>query len=94
MKIKIEKNVPLPSTDRYNRGRRSGENAYPFRDMKVGDSFVIPVKEKWIKKPKIQQSSVHTVARLWAMYWGLKWKFSTRSEIKNKKQYIRVWRIA
>ncbi len=33
MKIKIEKNIPIPS---------KGDSKYPFKEMKKGDSFLGP----------------------------------------------------
>lgn len=40
MKIKIEKEVPLPANSGRGRGR-----LYPFHDMEVGDSFLVKDKK-------------------------------------------------
>ena len=39
---KIDKNIPLPSTRAAGGGRPA---KYPFKQMKVGDSFFIPGKK-------------------------------------------------
>lgn len=40
MTIQIERGIPVPS---HNKGRRG---LYPFRDMQVGDSFVVDQRRK------------------------------------------------
>lgn len=70
--FKIDKNVPLPN------GRAAYGSKYPFREMKVGDSFLIP----GIKS--VEAGSLLASAR--RMVPGA--KFVTRTTDKG----LRVWR--
>ena len=68
--IKAEKNIPLP------RSRKSA--LYPWREMKVGDSFLAPVPQR----------AFTAQASLASMRTG--WKFVTRAVSKTS---TRVWRV-
>lgn len=86
--IKIEKNIPIKRS-----GSGTGrwfESKYPWREMKVGDSFQVKIKDKFLKKPAIQQSSIMTSGRTFLLYNKMDWKFVTR---KVDDKYIRVWRV-
>jgi hypothetical protein len=86
-KIKIDKNIPMVDSQS---GRRRGEFAYPFRAMKVSDSFAIPVKKDYSKKKiNVLRSSLLTTGRLFCQFNRFDWKFSTRVTEKE----IRIWRI-
>ena len=67
--VKIEKNIPLPL---------SRKALYPWREMKVGDSFLAPVPQRAF--------TAH--ARMASMRTG--WKFVTRAVSKTS---TRVWRV-
>lgn len=70
----IEKNVPIPQKNRHGRPSK-----YPWRDMEVGDSFVMQLKVN---------SAVNMCrhARATTGY-----KFSCRTQPDGT---VRVWRIA
>jgi hypothetical protein len=70
--IKIDKNVPLPA-------KASGKNGnkYPFREMKVGDSF-------FIEMPQAMASATTRTARLSGLG-----KYTTRREGSG----TRIWRV-
>lgn len=80
--IKIEKNVPLPSYC-----------TYPFKDMEVGDSFVVPLSGTTIKAGKID-AATHRVS-VSAGYWVKKHspgaKFTIRSLVDEG--VARCWRV-
>ena len=67
--VKIEKNIPLPL---------SRKALYPWREMKVGDSFLAPVPQRAF--------TAH--ASMASMRTG--WKFVTRAVSKTS---TRVWRV-
>lgn len=67
--IKVEKNIPLP---------RERKALYPWREMKVGDSFLAPVPQRAF--------TAH--ASVASMRTG--WKFVTRAVSKTS---TRVWRV-
>lgn len=76
-KFKIEKSVPVPMA-------RSKVSDYPFDEMNVGDSFLIPTDEK---DKRIIQSRVSGSAV--AKAYKTKMKFSTRCVDGG----VRVWRV-
>ncbi len=77
MMIEIEKNVPLPPAwgGKYLPGK------YPWKELQVGDSFVLP-------KPQAQAGAQAFLA---SRQIGNGVKFTTR---KIDAQNKRVWRIA
>lgn len=85
-KIRVDKNVKIPDSAS---GTRKGECKFPFKRMKIGDSFAIDIKRKYLKNIKQQQSSILTNARTYCNYHRLDWKFTSR-QMNNT---IRIWRI-
>lgn len=88
MTITIEKGVPLPPP-------RGGANGYPFPDMVVGDSFVVPLEGR---TPAALRSKVSAYADAHAKRQPRpdEWKFVTAFErAKEDKSVIvgiRCWR--
>jgi hypothetical protein len=76
MAFVIEKNVPIPAS----RVRTSG---YPFREMVVGDSFLVPASQEQLKAVKNRLSSA---SRNFGKKSGV--KFTVRQEDGG----VRVWR--
>lgn len=69
--IKIEKGVPMPETgSRYN---------YPFNEMKVGDSIVVPGDQSY--------SCISAICYYSKRHPGT--KFSTRKQLDGTR---RIWR--
>lgn len=81
LEIKIDSNIPMPMK------KRRGFNSYPFHEMKVGDSFFVPLKEG--KKQHSLICQISTSARLYSMASGKGWRFTTRSVEGG----CRVWRV-
>ena len=75
---KIEKNVPLPVFRKISR--------YPLRDLKVGDSFVVPVSEA-----KVIRSAINRVHRTTKKTFH----FITRTVNGRGRagKQLRVWRV-
>ena len=71
--IKIAKKVPIPEVT--GRGRKA---IYPWKQMKVGDSFFVPNKTTQQFGASLGQARLR-----------LKMKFTQRTE----KSGVRVWRI-
>lgn len=70
--IKIEKNIPIPKT---------AYRAWPFNEMKIGDSFAVPIADR---------GRVTQAATQWALrHEGF--KFITRQT--EDRQSVRVWRV-
>lgn len=72
-KIKIEKNIPVP------RDPETKSTKYPWRTMKVGDSF-------WINK---SPSKMRHAANLFCRRNNIKYKWAARRE----KDGARIWRV-
>jgi len=79
----IEPNVPLPNIPR---GAPSSPIRYPWTDMKIGDSFFIPLVGKTLISIR---SGLQIDLKKYCTQTGVKIKITTRS-IDNG---IRVWRI-
>ena len=80
----IEKNVPLPEDLKTTQNRK-----YPFADMKVKDSFLVPVNRT--KTPASQiKHTVDAAARLFRLRYKHTgaWQFVTKVEAKG----VRCWR--
>ena len=77
--FKIEKNVPIPE----HRGRKKGFK-YPWEEMQVGDSILIPKKSR-----SSAGSSYDYYSRTRT---NKKAKFCSREE-KELPDLVRVWRI-
>ena len=69
--IKIEKNVPIPS----HRGK------YPFRDMKVGESF-------YYDNGTSNYQCLYNASRIFCIREKIDWKFTVRKEGEG----ARIWR--
>lgn len=76
--ITIDRNVPLPHTRRGEGGRRP---KYPWKDMQVGDSFVVTRKKG--ARVVMQQNSIRLCAR------AIGYKVATRVSGND----LRVWRV-
>ena len=72
--IKIETGIPMPP----GLGQRGRSRKYPWREMKVGDSFLVPgvTRQKWRSAPAGEKATG--------------FKFATRAVEGG----IRVWRVA
>jgi hypothetical protein len=77
MTFKIEKDIPISEAVR---GRRT---KFPWQQMKVGDSVLLP------KKYKRASAIYASIAANWARKNEPEWKFITRTVEKG----VRVWRM-
>lgn len=64
--------------------KRSKQNSYPFKIMKVGDSFLVDTDYS-----RELMRKYGTAARLWAKHAKNGWNFTSR----KTEQGIRIWRI-
>ena len=80
--ITIEKNVPRPSVYRMRTIK------YPFAQMEVGDSFVVPVPKN--NDAVTFAANVRTSSHQWGSPNGV--KFSVL--LVDGKTSVRVWRVA
>ena len=79
--FEIEKGVEMPPP----RERCRLERTFPFSDMQVGDSFLVPCENDEKMLRKLQQQAMRT-AQKYVKKNG--WKFTSRISIKG----VRVWR--
>ncbi len=70
MQLRIQRSVPAPTVRERNR--------YPIREMKVGDSFVIPPQ-------RVPRGTINGLGRRYKM------KLATRTQPDGS---VRVWRVA
>lgn len=87
-RITVSPNVPIPESKRV----MPGEARYPFLDMKVGDSFFVPLtKGKTVSQLRNAiNSSAYYVPGKPGMSGA---KFSTRKVEENGQVGIRCWRV-
>ena len=80
----IEKGVPIPTWHNNNFGGYTG--MFPFHEMKIGDSFLIPCT------PTAQNSKRSTVINAQSWY---KKKYNPKFKIATRKVTggIRAWRV-
>jgi hypothetical protein len=76
MKIQIEKGVPAPT-------RQTRTSKYPFRDMKVGDSFFIKSTEPESMRKKLSSAS--------NMFCKLNAGFKFKTQVFDAG--VRIWRV-
>lgn len=86
----IEKNIPITG----RRGRTAGNSKYPFRNMEVGDSVVIPNVA-----PTAVRSSLNTVTKTAGFKFATRTLSPSECEAISTKERpvtraVRVWRIA
>ncbi len=79
--FKIEKDVPIPSL---RRGPKAGTRKYPFAQMEIGDSLLIPGNGD-----QRQAVSIYNYIGVYRKRGELKAKFTARMVDGG----IRVWRI-
>lgn len=65
---------------------KSSENPFPFENMKIGDSFLIPAQDKLAKSP----NPVHYAANRYAKHVKPGFAVTTRLLLDKSR---RVWRI-
>lgn len=82
--VKVDANVPLPT--RSNRGRPRGDYSKTLISLKVGESFLYPVR----KNPRSSRSTVY----IWKRRFAPDRKFQTAEQVVDDVKYIRVWRVA
>lgn len=80
--IKVEKNIPIPSSM-----NKQNNRLYPFESMEKGDSFFVKLKAG--KKRNVLQSSLNVCAKAFILRYKLNWKFQIRSQWDG----VRIWRI-
>ena len=81
----IEKNIYLPPA---RRGHLAGAD-YPFKKMKVGDSFLVPIHGK--TQPKSIAHKRRTIA---ASAYKAKKNLGFVFTLRTVKDGIRVWRVS
>lgn len=84
--FKIEKKIPIPGLSYF-----SVKNRYPFREMKVGDSFMVHAQDKeetMLISNRVRQSACVFSRR------NPDFRFLTRQVIlPDGKKAVRIWRI-
>lgn len=75
--VEILSAVPIPVPI-----KRTGCRVYPLHMLKVGQSFVRPISKK---------RSLRASASMYAKRHGV--KFKTRTVIKDKAEFIQIWRV-
>lgn len=75
MSFEIDSNVPIPSPQATGRHSR-----YPFREMKIGDSFLVPNEHDSVR------------VRSSASYFGIRNK-EYRFIVRKDTGGVRVWRV-
>jgi len=85
----IEKGIPIPDMRRpgNKNGMGRGHKIYPFANMKIGDSFVIPPRNG-INYDARRQSMLSSLRKFNKLH-KTKIKITSRSS----KSGLRVWRI-
>ena len=74
---KIDKDFPIPEM---HGGRWS---KWPWRDMKIGDSFFMPGK-----------TIIKASREAWAAHHRINMKFACRTVTENGVKGVRIWRVS
>lgn len=84
-KLQIEKGIPFA-----NRISEAAHYKYPFEDMEIGDSFLIPLEDN----KRSTRQNARTLCRVTFERWAVKW---SRDEYQIRTAQveggIRVWRV-
>jgi len=80
MTFKIDRNIPIPTA------RRGTYAKYPFKTMKVGESFAIPCTDDTVHRVQINAMAATRNHK--------PRKFRSAVEREGKSTYVRVWRLA
>lgn len=80
MAFEIRKGVPLPAMG----GRNAKSNLFPFAQMEIGDSILIPIKD--YTSATVYRYLQHATKELG-------YRFATRKVKENYVTYIGVWRV-
>lgn len=83
--LKIEKNIPVPEVD-YSRCGAPAK--YPFKDMEIGDSFVVRIEDSECTTLDALRNAIYQYARRQI---GAD---KVKSRRLDDKTGYRVWRIA
>jgi hypothetical protein len=73
MAIKIEKGLRIPDEKLWRHNRQ-----YPFAEMKIGDSFAVPL----VEEAKVRSATSHYAARN-----------GVRFRVIKMKDNLRVWKV-
>lgn len=84
--FEIERGIPIPRKGRGPSTEYQGR--YPFRDMAIGDSFVVPCGEPF---QHITQISVHNSAKAYSARWSP--DDPVRIATAGEPNGVRVWRV-
>ena len=76
MAYQIEKSVPLPAR------KRNYRSNYPYKDLEIGDSFVVPLEKD--KSPSAIYASMSSAKR----------RFDINLTSARVEGGLRIWRIA
>ena len=79
--FEIENNVPLPPL-RYG----NNHSKYPWREMKVGDSFHVPPRRP-------DQSAAQVQAAMAATASGAGKRLKARYTVRQEGDGVRIWRV-
>ncbi len=82
--FQIESNIPLPE-------KKTANDKYPFKDMKVGDSFFVPGADT---VPAILRGRLYASCSNRRQASGKTERFSVRIETNGHGEGVRVWRTA
>lgn len=77
--MEIEKNVPMRTIQKRGRPPK-----YPFSQMEIGDSIVVPGKSSLTNECKAYNAAQQCARRMG-------WKFSARQEVPGET--VRIWRV-
>lgn len=80
MTFEIRKGVPLPAMA----GRNAKPNLFPFAQMEIGDSILIPIKD---------YTSATVYSHRQRATKELGYRFATRKVKENDVTYTGVWRV-
>ena len=82
--IEIEKGIPVPDA----RKKGHHEPKFPWKEMQVGDSFVVPNEGKYKDDPKRLRKSFQ------ARFWGLTKDHGVKFRVDfDEAGVLRCWRV-
>lgn len=89
--LKVEKGIPLPAKRAAGPVRTGRDPKYPLRKMRVGDSFLIPVRGGSKRVEAVRHRIWAAIGAMRKRDPGFKFEFETRHV--TGPSGIRVWRV-
>jgi len=93
--INIESNIPIPAYTMKSKVTNEWVPEYPFREMKVGESFIVDVDERTLRLKAAISNSLATIGEpdFEFVFLETRERKGYDCHIASKNVFTRVWRV-